>query len=92
MQPSAEQRLTTLVHTAEPGPKSEDELNLLASWAARSTRRRQPTRPIELDPRRRHAASPPRHHRPSLRFDEILILLSSGLVVRGSRDARIRSR
>jgi hypothetical protein len=34
MQLTADPGLTIAVHTAEPGTKSEEALNLLASWAA----------------------------------------------------------
>ena len=36
----ADPGLTMVVYTAEPGSKSEEALNLLASWAATQTRRR----------------------------------------------------
>jgi hypothetical protein len=51
MELSADAGLTVAVHTAEPGSRSEEALNLLGSWAASSIGRRRPTRRTNLDRR-----------------------------------------
>ncbi len=47
------------VYTAEPGSPTHDALNLLASWAAISTRPRQPAPWTSLDRQRRSPFADP---------------------------------